>query len=102
MRRIRAGVLLSPLCALAFITSASAGGSWMLVEVGKQGAATPVSRHATLTDCLTEQKSREETQRAYLRAASEASPRDQLPVPPLAAAYRCLPDPTGPREPARQ
>jgi hypothetical protein len=102
MRPIRARVLLSPLCALAFVTSASADGSWMLVEIGKQGAATPVSRHATLTDCLSERKSREETQRAYLRAAGEASPQDQLPVPTLAAAYRCLPDTTGPRRPARQ
>lgn len=102
MRPIWARVLLPALCALPFVTSASADGSWMLAEIGKQGAATPVSRHATLTECLSEQRSREETQRAYLRAAGEASPQDQLPVPTLAASYRCLPDTAGPRGPARR
>lgn len=92
-----ARVLLPPLCLLALVTSASADGSWMLTEIGKQGAATPISRHATLAGCLSEQKSREEVQRAYLRAAGEASPQDQLPVPVLAASYRCLPDTADPR-----
>jgi hypothetical protein len=74
----------------------------MLTEIGKQGAASPVSRYATLAECLTELKSREEVQRAYLRAAGEASPQDQLPVPALATSYRCLPDTAGPRGSARQ
>jgi hypothetical protein len=95
----RSRILLALLCLLALTTSASAEGPWVLAEIGKQGAPTPVSGHATLTECLREQKSREETQRAYLRAANEASPQDQLPVPVLAASYRCLPDTVDPREP---
>ena len=71
----------------------------MLTEIGKQGVATPVTRHATLAECLAELKSREEVQRAYLRAAGEASPRDQLPAPVLAASYRCLPDTAEPGTP---
>lgn len=92
-------VLLPPLCLLALVTPASADDSWMLAEVGKQGAATPVSRHATLAECLAELKSREEVQRAYLRAAGESSPQDQLPAPVLAASYRCLPDTAEPATP---
>ncbi|MFI5375866.1 MAG: hypothetical protein ACHQ8D_14650 [Candidatus Rokuibacteriota bacterium] len=86
-------------CLLALVTPTSAGGSWMLAEIGKQGALVPVSGHATLTECLSEQRSREEIQRAYLRAAGEASPQDQLPVPVVAASYRCLPDTAEPRGP---
>ena len=92
-------VLLPPLCLLALVTPASADDSWMLTEIGRQGAAKPVSRHATLAECLTELKSREDVQRAYLRAAGEASPQDQLPVPVLAASYRCLPDTAEPGAP---
>jgi hypothetical protein len=91
---------LALLCLLALATSASAEGAWTLAEIDKQGVATPVTGHATLADCLREQKSREETQRAYLRAANEASPQDQLPLPVPAASYRCLPktvDQRGPK-----
>jgi hypothetical protein len=91
--------MLATFCLLALATSALAEGVWVLAEIGKQGTATPVSDHATLTDCLREQKSREETQRAYLRAANESSPHDQLPLPVLAAAFRCLPDTVAPRGP---
>ena len=86
-------------CLLAVATSASAEGPWVLAAIGNQGAATPVSEHTTLTECLREQKSREETQRAYLRAANESSPQDQLPLPVLAISYRCLPDTIDPRGP---
>ena len=48
--------------------------------------------HATLSDCLHELKSREEEQRAYLRAAGEARPEDRLPLPGPADSYRCLPE----------
>jgi hypothetical protein len=92
-------VRLPPLCLLALVTPASAGDSWMLAEIGKHGTATPVSRHATVAECLAELKSREEVQRAYLRAAGEASPQDQLPVPALAASYRCLPEAAEPGAP---
>jgi hypothetical protein len=85
-------VLLATLGLLALVASASAEGPWLLAEIGKQGALTPVSGHASLTECLREQNAREETQRAYLRAANEASPQDQLPLPVLATSYRCLPD----------
>ena len=95
----RALVLLPPLCLLTLVTPASADDSWMLAEIGTQGAATPVSRHATLAECLAELKSQEEVQRAYLRAAGEASPRDQLPVPAVTASYRCLPDTADPGAP---
>jgi hypothetical protein len=84
-------LLVSLCCLLALATSASAEGVWVLAEIGKQGTATPVSEHTTLTECLREQKSREETQGAYLRAANESSPQDQLPLPVLAASFRCLP-----------
>ncbi len=86
-------------CLLALATSASAECAWVLAVIGNQGAATPVSEHTTLTECLREQKSREETQRAYLRAANESSPQDQLPLPVLAIFYRCLPDTIDPRGP---
>jgi len=95
-------VLLPPLCLLALVTPASADDSWMLTEIGKQGAATPVSRHATLAECQTELKAREDVQRAYLRAAGEAGPQDQLPVPVLAASYRCLPEAAEPGAPRRK
>ena len=91
MRALLGGFIL-----LGLAASAWAEGPWLLAEIGKQGVPTPVSGHATLTECLRELKSREETQRAYLRAANEASPQDQLPVPVLAASYRCLPDTGGP------
>jgi hypothetical protein len=92
-------LLLTLCCLLALAASASAEGLWVLAEIGKQGTVTPISEHATLTDCLREQKSREETQRAYLRAANESSPQDQLPLPVLAASFRCLPDTVAPRGP---
>jgi hypothetical protein len=87
---IYAPVLIALLSPLA--TSAAAEDGWVLAEIGKQGAATPISGHATLTECLRELKSREDTQRAYLRAANESSPQDQLPLPTFAASYRCLSD----------
>ena len=77
---------------LALATCAAAEGAWVLAELGKQGVVSPVSGPATLTECLREQKSREETQRAYLRAANESSPQDQLPLPAQAVSYRCVPD----------
>ncbi len=86
-------------CLLAFATSASAEGVWVLTEIGKEGAATPVAAHTTLTECLREQKAWEERQRAYLRAANESSPQDQLALPALVASYRCLPDTVDPRGP---
>ena len=86
-----ARALLAPLFLLALAPSAAADGAWVLVETGKQGATTPVSNHATLTECLGELKTREETQRAYFRAANESSPQDQLPLPGPAASLRCLP-----------
>ena len=92
-------VLLAILGLLALATSASAECAWVLAVIGNQGAATPVSEHTTLTECLREQKSREETQRAYLRAANESSPQDQLPLPVLAVSYRCLPDTVDPHGP---
>jgi hypothetical protein len=92
-------VVVTLCCLVAFAASASAEGAWVLAEIGKQGAAAPVSGHATLTECLREQKSREETQRAYLRAANESSPQDELPLPALAASYRCLSDTADPRGP---
>jgi hypothetical protein len=86
-------------CLLALTAPFSAEAAWVLAEIGKEGAATPVSGHVTLTECLREQKSWEERQRAYLRAANEASPQDQLPLPALVASYRCLPDTIDPRGP---
>ena len=78
---------------LAFAPAAAAfgEGAWVLTEIGKSGAATAVSAHATLAECLDAQKSREAAQLAYLRAANESSPRDQLPLPALTVSFRCLP-----------
>jgi len=86
------------LCCLLAAASASTEGAWVLAVI-KEGSATPVSGHATLSECLRELNSREETQGTYLRAANEASPQDQLPVPVLAGSYRCLPDTVDPRGP---
>jgi len=95
-----ASILLATLsCLLTLTASASAEGPWVLAAIGNQGAATRVSEPTTLTECLREQKSREETQRAYLRAANASSPQDQLPLPVLAISYRCLPDTIDPRGP---
>jgi hypothetical protein len=80
------------LLALALAPAAALGeGAWVLTEIGKNGAATAMSAHATLAECLDEQKSREAAQQAYLRAANESSPRDQLPLPALTTSFRCLP-----------
>ena len=88
-----ARALLAPFFLLALAPAAAvAAGAWLLVEAGKQGAITPVSNHATLTECLDELKTREETQRAYFRAANESSPQDQLPLPSPAVSLRCLPE----------
>jgi len=35
---------------LGLVASASAEGAWVLAEMGKQGATTPVSGHATLAE----------------------------------------------------
>jgi hypothetical protein len=80
-------------CVLTLAVSAGAEGSWALWrgQPGQEAARTRVSVHATLADCLSEQKSREEEQRAYLRAAGEARPEDRLPPPGPADSYRCLP-----------
>jgi hypothetical protein len=97
---VAAHIAVATLCyLLTFAASAFAEDAWVLAEIGKEGAATPVSGHVTLTECLREQKSWEERQRAYLRAANEASPQDQLPLPALVASYRCLPDTIDPRGP---
>ena len=88
-------------CLLTATTSATAEGAWVLRGgvTGREGAGTQVSGHTTLTECLREQKSWEERQRAYLRAANEASPQDRLPLPVPADSYRCLPDTVDPRGP---
>jgi hypothetical protein len=88
-------------CVLTLVVSAGAEGAWALWKgrPGKEAAGTRVTVHATLVDCLSEQKSREEEQRAYLRAAGEARPEDRLPPPGPADSYRCLPDSDGARGP---
>jgi hypothetical protein len=75
---------------LLLTPAASGEGAWRLTEITKDGAATPVSAHATLAACLDEQKSREAAQLAYLRAANESSPRDHLPLPALTVSFRCV------------
>jgi hypothetical protein len=60
-------ILLATLGLLALVATASAEGPWLLAEIGKPGAPTPIDGHATLTECLREQKSREETQTQALR-----------------------------------
>ena len=84
---------------LILAASAGAEGAWVLWKgrPGQEAAPTRVSQYATLADCLDELKSREEEQRAYLRAAGEARPEDRLPPPGPAESYRCLPDSDGPR-----
>jgi len=81
------------LLVLALVPAAPAlgEGAWVLTEIAKSGAATAVSVHATLAACLDEQKSRDADQLAYLRAANESSPRDQLPLPALTVSFRCVP-----------
>jgi hypothetical protein len=79
-------------CVLALATPVDADGAWVLWgrPAGKEAAGTRLSVHSTLSDCLHEQKSREEEQRAYLRAAGEARPEDRLTPPAPADSYRCL------------
>jgi hypothetical protein len=89
-----AGISLALCCVIALAASAGADGGWILWggRPGKESAGNRVSEHATLPDCLLELKSREDEQRAYLRAAGEARPEDRLPPPGPADSYRCLPD----------
>ncbi len=63
----------------AVAASASTEGAWVLAVIGKEGAATPGSGHATLSECLRELKSLEETQRAYLRAVNERAHKTNYP-----------------------
>ena len=90
-------------CVLVLAASADAEGAWVLWggRPGKEAAGTRVSEHRTLSDCLHEQKSLEDEQRAYLRAAGEARPEDRLSPPGPADSYRCLPDPGGSRGPKK-
>jgi hypothetical protein len=90
-------------CVLVLAVPADADGPWILWagRPGKEAAGTRVSEHRTLSDCLHEQKSLEDEQRAYLRAAGEARPEDRLPPPGPADSYRCLPDPGGSRGPRK-
>ncbi len=89
----------APLYLLALAASAHAAGAWVLWggAPGKKAAGVRVSAHRALTECLEERKSWEEKQRAYLRAANESRPQDQLPSPVPADSYRCLPDTADPR-----
>lgn len=98
-----AGIPLALCCVLTLAASAGADSGWVLWggRPGKEATGTRVSEHATLKDCLHEQKSREDEQRAYLRAAGEARPEDRLPPPGPADSYRCLPDPGGSRGPKK-
>jgi len=73
-------------------TRAAAAEPWVLTEIGRSGTTTTVGAPTTLAECLSEQSSREEVERAYLRAANESDPRDQLPLPARSVTYRCLPD----------
>lgn len=84
---------------LGVAATAHAGGGWALWagEPGKEASGTRASTHGTLAECLDERKSWEERRRAYLRAANEARPQDQLPQPVPADSYRCLPDPGDPK-----
>jgi hypothetical protein len=79
-------LIITPVAAAATLGD----GAWVLTEISKSGAASVVSAHATLAACLDDQKSREAAQRAYLRAANESSPRDQLPLPALTVSFRCV------------
>jgi hypothetical protein len=98
-----AGISLALCCVLVLAVPADADGPWILWggRPGKEAAGTRVSEHRTLSDCLHEQKSLEDEQRAYLRAAGEARPEDRLPPPGPADSYRCLPDPGGSRGPRK-
>ena len=89
------------LCLLVTATKAHADGSWVLWggAPGKETAGTRVSVHRALAECLEERRSWEEKQRAYLRAANESRPQDQLPSPVPADSYRCLPDTADPQDP---
>lgn len=95
----RARAALAAGCVLILAASAGAEGAWALWRgrPGQETARTRVSQHATLAECLGELRSREDEQRAYLRAAGEARPEDRLPPPGPAESYRCLPDSDDPR-----
>lgn len=86
---------------LTLAAPVEADGAWVLWggRPGKEATGIRFSVHATLSDCLYEQKSREEEQRAYLRAAGEARPEDRLPPPAPADSYRCLLDAVDSRGP---
>ena len=89
------------LCLVATTVTAHADGAWVLWggAPGKETAGTRVSVHRALAECLEERRSWEEKQRAYLRAANESRPQDQLPSPVPADSYRCLPDTADPQDP---
>ena len=89
------------LCLLAFAGAAHADGGWVLWggAPGKETSGTRVSVHRALAECLEERRAWEAKQRAYLRAANESRPQDQLPSPVPAESYRCLPDTGDPQGP---
>ncbi|HKW94592.1 MAG TPA: hypothetical protein VJX92_22095 [Methylomirabilota bacterium] len=94
-------IVVALLCLLATAAVADADGAWVLWggSPGKETAGTRVSGHRALAECLEARRSWEEKQRAYLRAANESRPQDQLsPVP--ADSYRCLPDTSDPQAPS--
>ncbi len=89
---------------LALTASARAESGWMLWGgvAGKETAGSRVSAHRALAECIEERRSWEEKRRAYLRAANESRPQDQLPSPVPPDSYRCLPDTADPAEPRRK
>jgi hypothetical protein len=88
---------------LALAAPAHADNAWVLWggAPGKEAAGARISAHRALGECLEERRSWQEKQRAYLRAANESRPQDQLPSPVRTDSYRCLPDTTDPSEPRR-
>jgi hypothetical protein len=92
--KIGRALTVAMLCSLASAAATYAGNAWVLWggAPGKEAAGTRLSTHRALAECLEERKSWEEKHRAYLRAANESRPQDQLPAPPPADSYRCLPD----------